>query len=44
MSVDEESHTKLRENVDESLIAPLKKAYGIAWNFQNAVVEIVEKN
>lgn len=43
MSVDEESHTKLRENMDESLVAPLKKAYGIVWNFQNAVVEIVEK-
>lgn len=43
MSVDEESHTKLYENVDESLVAPLKKEYGVDWNFQNATVEIVEK-
>ena len=43
MSVDEESHTKLRENVIESLVAPLKKEYGIAWHFQNATVEIMEK-
>lgn len=44
MSIDEEIHKKLYENIDESLVAPLKKAYGVAWNFQNAVVEIAAEN
>lgn len=44
MSIDEENHKKLHENIDESLVAPLKKEYGIAWNFQNVVVEIVGEN
>ena len=44
MSVDEECHTRLHENVDESLLAPLKKEYGVAWCFQNVTVEIMEKN
>lgn len=42
MSINEENHKKLYENVDESLIAPLKKEYGVAWNFQNVVVEIMK--
>ena len=44
MSVDEESHKQLYANIDESLVAPLKKEYGIAWNFPNIAVEITEKN
>lgn len=44
MFVDEESQKKLHENVDESLIAPLKKEYGVPWCFQNSTVEITEKN
>ena len=43
MAVDADSHKKLHKNVDESLIAPLKKEYGVAWCFQNATVEIAEK-
>lgn len=43
MSIDEDTHRRLRENVDEALIAPLKRGYGVAWNFQNAVVEITAK-
>ena len=44
MYIDEEGHKKLHENIDESLVAPLKKAYGVAWNFQNAVVAIAGEN
>lgn len=42
MSIDENSHKKLYENIEESLVAPLKKVYNIAWNFQNVAVEITE--
>lgn len=44
MSVDEENHKKLYENVEESLVAPLKKEYKVPWNFQSVVVEIVPTN
>lgn len=44
MCIDESSHKKLYENIDESLVAPLKRIYGIAWSFQNANVEITEIN
>ena len=44
MYVDENTYKKLQGNVDEALIEPLKKDYGVKLNFQNAVVKILEKN
>ena len=43
MMVDESSYKALHDNIDESLVAPLKKEYNVRWNFQNAIVEISKK-
>lgn len=40
ISVGEYEHNHLAVNTDEALLSPLKTAYGIAWNYHTAYVEL----
>ena len=42
-SVTEQNYTDLYSNMDESLIAMLKKHYDVPWAFKSPLVEIIEK-
>ena len=43
ISVGEYEHNHLMENIDEALLSPLKSAYGIAWDYHAAYVELYSK-
>lgn len=43
LSVGEYEHNHLAENIDEALLSPLKSAYGIAWDYHAAYVELHSK-
>lgn len=40
ISVGEYEHEFLVENIDESLLSPLKKAYGVGWDYHTVFVEL----
>ena len=40
ISVGEYEHKLLLNNIDESLLSPLKSAYGVNWEYQTAIVEL----
>ena len=42
--VDEMQNTKLKQNIEESLISPIKDIYHIPRNYQNIRIEIEEKH
>lgn len=39
----EYEHDRLAENIDEALLSPLKSAYGVAWDYHAAYVELHSK-
>ena len=43
ISVGEYDYNRLAENIDEALLSPLKSAYGIAWDYHAACVELHSK-
>lgn len=43
ISVDEHEHTHLLENIDESLLSPLKQVYGMGFAYHTAYVELRKK-
>lgn len=43
ISVGEYEHDRLAENIDEALLSPLKSAYGVAWDYHAAYVELRSK-
>lgn len=40
ISVSEYEHDRLTDNIDEALLSPLKSAYGVAWDYHAAYVEL----
>ena len=43
ISIGEYEHNYLAHNIDEALLSPLKRAYGIAWDYHTAYVELFAK-
>ena len=42
--VGEAEHENLVQNIDESLLSPLKSAYGVKLNYHSPIVELQERN